>query len=174
MTDLATLGDRSARLLETTGFITLATVSAEGYAWASTVNYVPAWSPLTLTWYSSRFSRHSRNIAHNPYIAGSIFRTDLGEAAPPVGLDGVQLQGRCHEVAQADLDDVYEYYYRTNFPEPEVRREWELPKEQFYQAGHRRFYQLVIEHLWLVDLDRWAQDKEDGRIEVPLEALAAR
>ncbi|AFT71918.1 hypothetical protein B5T_03654 [Alloalcanivorax dieselolei B5] len=160
------LAARATRLLNSTRFVTLATVSPEGIAWASTVNYVVFRTPLRLLWYSMTSARHSSNIHGSHDVAASLFRTDLGEAAPPVGLDGLQLQGSCHPLSDQKTPDAHRDYYRENFPDPGVRRQWQLPVEQFLSGGGRRFYELKLTRLWLLDLQRWSEDKVDQRVEI--------
>ncbi|MGI9574715.1 pyridoxamine 5'-phosphate oxidase family protein [Alloalcanivorax xenomutans] len=160
------LAIRATRLLNSTRFVTLATVSPDGTAWASTVNYVVLRSPLRLLWYSMTRARHSSNIHDNHDVAGSLFRTDLGEAAPPVGLDGLQFQGTCRPLPDQNTHDAHRDYYSENFPDPEVRRQWQLPVEQFLNGGGRRFYEFKITRLWLLDLQQWTEDKVDQRVEI--------
>ncbi|WP_124376980.1 pyridoxamine 5'-phosphate oxidase family protein [Pseudomonas synxantha] len=160
--------ERCRRLLCTTRFITLATASVQGSPWASTVNYVYRRQTESLLWYSMSDSLHSQNIDHDPNISGSIFRTDLGTSAPPVGLDGIQLSGFARSVPDDEIEVVYEEYYRTNFPDVLTRAQWALPLSDFKKNGKRSFYILTIQRLWLLDLERWSYDKNDQRIEVEL------
>lgn|GEM_PF-2224489 len=154
-------------LLKTARFVTLATASAEGGAWASTVNYVPHIdSQVRLLWYSMREARHSRNIEENAALSGSIFRTDLQETSP-LGLDGLQFRGTCHAVDEPDLEKWRSHYYQRNFPDASVRQQWMLPSTEFQGQGPRRFYVLTIEEWWLLDIDGWLKDKRDKRIELP-------
>ncbi len=171
MTDPSTLIARSRTLLETTRFITLATVSDAGEAWASTVNFVPLRGPLRLVWYSMRAARHSRNIDARRRIAGSIFRTDLGNLSP-IGLDGAQCSGPCRVIPSEELSGIHLQYYERNFPDPGIRQAWMLPPAEFTDAGPRRFYELTVERWWLLDIDRWLIDKHDGRIEVSVADLS--
>lgn len=161
-----TLAERCDRLLNTTRFITLATVSAQGAPWASTVNYVYREETGTLIWYSMSDAVHSRNIEHEPHITASLFRTDLGESSPPVGLDGLQISGIAHFVPDNEVSLIHEYYYRKNFPDEQVRARWALLLSDFHRAGQRSFYEFEPKQLWLLDLERWEIDKKDKRVEV--------
>ncbi|NVJ22261.1 MULTISPECIES: pyridoxamine 5'-phosphate oxidase family protein [Myxococcus] len=154
-------------LLKTARFVTLATASAEGRAWASTVNYVPHIDTrVRLLWYSMREARHSRNIEENAALSGSLFRTDLQETSP-VGLDGLQFSGTCHAVDEFELEKWRGHFYQWNFPDESVRSQWMLPSTEFLGQGPRRFYSLTIEEWWLLDIDGWLKDKRDKRIDLP-------
>ncbi|SEG95410.1 Uncharacterized conserved protein YhbP, UPF0306 family [Nonomuraea solani] len=166
MTDRETLIERSTYLLDNARFVTLATQGPKG-PWASTVNFVPLRSPLRLLWYSLRDARHSRFLSAHPDTAASLFMTGL----PGFGLDGAQLTGEAHEVGDGDLAECHRLYYELNFPDETVRREWLLPTSEFSGDGPRRFYVMDVRQWWLLDIDRWLQDKHDQRIEVPLDAL---
>lgn len=72
--------ERSLYLLQSARFFTLASRSLDGRVWASTVNYVPAFTPLRVIWCSMRLSRHSENIRQYSQVSGSVFRTDLQDA----------------------------------------------------------------------------------------------
>ncbi|WP_084380539.1 pyridoxamine 5'-phosphate oxidase family protein [Pseudomonas mucidolens] len=165
---MPSITERCRRLLSTTRFITLATASAQGSPWASTVNYVYRHKTESLLWYSMSDSLHSKNIDRDPNISGSIFRTDFGASAPPVGLDGIQLSGLARSVPDDEIEVIYEEYYRTNFPDELARAQWALPLSDFKKIGKRSFYVLTVQRLWLLDLERWAYDKNDQRIEVEL------
>lgn len=165
------LRERTSRLLDTAAFITLATCNDAGVPWASTVNYVVLRSPLRIIWYSMIRAQHSINIKRQPLLSGSIFRTDLGEASPPAGLDGLQLLGDGRALSNEEVKDIHALYYQLNFPDPEVRKSWELPLEDFLEGGMRRFYELRPHSLWLLDLDQWREDKVDQRVEVDISLL---
>ncbi|MGV2933201.1 pyridoxamine 5'-phosphate oxidase family protein [Vreelandella venusta] len=171
-TTTTTLHTRANRLLDTASFITLATCNDTGTPWASTVNYVVLRSPLRLIWYSMTQAQHSINIDRQPMLSGSIFRTDLGELSPPAGLDGLQLLGDGRAVPDEEAAAIHTLYYRLNFPDPELRKSWELPLTDFLTGGRRRFYEMRPHSLWLLDLDQWREDKVDQRIAVDISQLA--
>lgn len=164
--------DRSRLLLHTARFMTLATLSAGGEPWASTVNYVCRAEPLKLIWYSMRDALHSRNLEAGAVVSGSISRYDLG-AASPIGLDGAQFVSECRVLDSEEAHAAHRHYYERNFPDELVRRQWMLPIEEFVGTGHRRFYEATITRWWLFDIERWLRDKQDRRVEVPLSTLAA-
>lgn len=167
MAEVRPAHERVELLLQTAGFVTLATVDAAAIPWASTVNYVLLREPeLRLVWYSMRDAQHSRNIEEGSVVSGSIFRTDLTPEQSPVGLDGIQLIGRGGAVPDSRAENIHAEYYRLNFPDEAVRKEWMLPLEQFTRSGSRRFYELSVEKIWLLDIERWLADKGDYRSEV--------
>ncbi|MCO6007908.1 pyridoxamine 5'-phosphate oxidase family protein [Actinoallomurus purpureus] len=168
MVDQARLIERSKFLLENARFVTLATQGETG-PWASTVNYVLLGSPVRLLWYSLREARHSLNLAADPRASGSLYLTGL----PGLGLDGAQVTGIVREVGPDALPEHHRLYYELNFPDETVRQEWLLPITEFTGDGPRRFYVLEIDQWWLMDLDRWLEDKQDHRIEVPVGKLDA-
>ncbi|WP_051242608.1 pyridoxamine 5'-phosphate oxidase family protein [Stappia stellulata] len=174
MAELIAARQRVEFLLRTARFVTLATADPETGPWASTVNYILCEdNDIRLLWYSMRDAQHSRNIERTSAISGSIFRTDLTPEQSPLGLDGVQFSGHCRAVPVARVANVHEEYYRLNFPDEALRKQWMLPLDQFTGAGPRRFYEFVLEKMWLLDIERWLLDKEDRRFEVNLNELAA-
>lgn len=161
------LAQRSLHLLNSARFFTLASQHADDIPWASTVNYVPLFNPLRLVWYSMRSARHSGNINHSAKVSGSLFRYDMQETSP-LGLDGAQFTGSAREIPQSECERIHQDYYRLNFPDALVRARRQLPLHEFYGDGPRRFYELIINDWWLLDIDGWLQTKEDKRIPVPL------
>lgn len=153
-------------LLTGARFATLATTGPDG-PWASTVNVVPLYDPLRLLWYSLRDARHSRNVACEPRVSAEMHLTNVAES--PVGLDGIQLSADCDEITGADLAHYHHEYYHRNFPDPQARAEWMLPRTAFADTGPWRLYVAHVRRLWLFDVDRWLQDKHDTRFEVPQE-----
>lgn len=167
MADLPSSAQRATLLMTSARFITLATAYTGGRPWASTVNYVLLrTAPLRLVWYSMRRAQHSRNIETGSEVTGSIFRTDLAAEQSPVGLDGLQLAGSARAIPEPEAAGVHAEYYRRNFPDETVRRQWMLPLAEFTDTGPRRFYELTVERLWLLDLARWLEDKVDARLEI--------
>ncbi|MGF6189342.1 pyridoxamine 5'-phosphate oxidase family protein [Serratia sp. 2723] len=166
------LTQRSLYLLNSARFFTLASQHGDDIPWASTVNYVPLFSPLRLVWYSMRTARHSENIRQRAEVSGSLFRYDMQETSP-LGLDGAQFIGSAREISQCECEGIHQDYYRLNFPDVLERARWQLPLHEFYGDGPRRFYELLIKYWWLLDIDGWLQTKEDKRIPVPLAQLVA-
>ncbi|RFU39941.1 pyridoxamine 5'-phosphate oxidase family protein [Actinomadura logoneensis] len=166
MADSDELVQRSHHLLANARFMTLATTDGDE-PWASTVNFVALYRPLRLLYYSLHTARHSRNVANNPLVSGSIYMTGL----PGFGLDGAQFTGHCLAVGPDQLAQVHRTYYELNFPDENTRREWLLPQSEFHGTGPRRFYMVQVRNWWLLDIDRWLVDKHDQRVEVPVQDL---
>lgn len=164
------LKERSFSLLQSARFFTLASRSLDGKVWASTVNYVPIFSPVRMIWCSMHAARHSENIRQYPQVSGSVFRTDL-QGVSPLGLDGAQFTGISREVPDNESAETYDYFSRSNFPDESLRAEWMPPLSEFVGEGKRRFYELEINEWWLLDIDRWLETRQDQRIMVNLDTL---
>jgi len=170
---MSNLIERSRYLLQNVRFFTLATSSASGTAWAATLNHVTRHEPLRLIWYSMARAIHSAHIREHGDVGGSIFFDNRPEHSF-LGLDGAQFTGVAREISRQDeCRDIYHYYYLHNFPDEAIRQQWMLPLSEFFDNGPRRFYELEIAQWWLLDLDGWAQDKQDQRISVPLNSITA-
>lgn len=161
MTNEAT---RAVHLLQNTRCAAISCIH-EGEPWCATINYVLT-ADMKILFYSSPHSTHSRSIKVDPHIAGAIYTVEDGE------IDGAQFTGICVEVNQKSLiDELHPYYYRTNFPDPAVRDEWMIPVSSFYDGGLHRFYTIELQYLWVIDIDRWEENKVDQRLKVDLSAI---
>lgn len=166
------LEHRAETLLTRAQFVTLATHGTNG-VWASTVNYVLLKDPVRLLWYSDHAAQHSRNIAEDGSVSGSLFRTGLVGAEAPEGLpvDGAQLAGTCRVIGTEEIASYHQLYYDLNFPDPDTRARWMLPQAEFHGTGPQRFYELAVERLWLYDAERWMTDQHDTRCSVRVNSL---
>ncbi|PRD14452.1 pyridoxamine 5'-phosphate oxidase family protein [Pantoea coffeiphila] len=162
--------ERSLFLLQNCRFFTLASRPDTGEAWASTLNFVPAFSPVRLIWCSPKDARHSENIRQHPLVSGSMFRTDL-ESISPVGLDGAQFTGLCREIAPAEVAATHTYFSQMNFPDAQQRAAWMPPLQEFISEGARRFYEMKIAEWWLLDIDRWLETGLDKRLSLDLASV---
>ncbi|EKT63012.1 pyridoxamine 5'-phosphate oxidase family protein [Providencia burhodogranariea] len=161
---------RSLSLLQNARFFTLASRSHAGEVWASTINYVPAFSPTRIIWCSGRIAKHSENIRQHAQVSGSIFRTDL-QGISPIGLDGAQFTGLCREIPKSETDETYNYFSLNNYPDETLRAMWMPPLNEFIGEGMRRFYELKICEWWILDIDNWLETRQDQRILVDLSTL---
>ncbi|AUY16951.1 pyridoxamine 5'-phosphate oxidase family protein [Serratia marcescens] len=166
------LVERSLYLLQNTRFFTLASRSLVGDVWASTVSYVAAFEPIRIIWCSDRLSKHSENIREHAQVSGAIFRADL-QGVSPLGLDGAQFVGFCHEVPESESVEVYSYFSSTQFPDEALRVAMMPPFEEFTGNGTRRFYELRITEWWLLDIDLWLEKRQDRRISLDISLIAA-
>lgn len=162
--------ERSLSLLKNARFFTLASRSLAGEVWASTVNYVPLFTPVRMLWCSMRTAKHSENIRQHAYISGSVFRTDL-QGVSPLGLDGAQFSGICREIPGHESAEAYHYFSLNNFPDEALRKEWMPPLDEFVGKGARRFYEVKITEWWLLDIDFWLETRQDRRIPVDLSMI---
>lgn len=164
------LVERSLFLLKNSRFFTLASRSHDGEVWASTVNFVPAFSPLRLVWCSLGTARHSENIKMCPQVSGSVFMTDI-KAPSVLGLDGAQFTGEGREIPREELEEYYNYFAVNNFSDEVLRRQLMPPLTDFADDPCRRFYELTIKAWWLLDVDRFLKSGIDQRVGVDINSL---
>jgi uncharacterized protein YhbP (UPF0306 family) len=157
---------RAQDLVTTGRYLSLATVGTDGDPWCCNINYVVEdWLPLSLVYYSARTSKHSLDIAKRPTVAGTIYKLDPS-------LDGAQFIGTVAEVVDDDdVVRVHDLYYTRNFPDPQVRADWEIRLTGFGGTNEHRFYRMTISKLWVINLADWPKDKVDRRTEVDLADL---
>lgn len=165
-----TLVDRSVSILRSARYLTLATVSDSGQPWAAVLQYAWLFRPLRFVVGSAIGAQHSRDVAASPVVAGALYVAgDSG--LDPAAIDGAQFTGRCRELDGADLDDYYDVFYRSLFPDDDERREWTLPRHLLEAPAPHRLYLVEVERWWIVDTRTWAEDRIDKRVEVALDAL---
>ncbi|MBE8516147.1 pyridoxamine 5'-phosphate oxidase family protein [Amycolatopsis sp. H6(2020)] len=157
------LAARTTRLLDRARYLTLATVSPDGSPWAAVLQYAWLPSPLRFVFGSATESRHSRNIAANPTVSGSLFTADTADFT---AVDGAQFTGRCAEIGLDALDDYHGPFYEHVFPDTQQRTEWSLPPSSLLGAAPHRLYLIEVDRWWLVDTSTWAEDRIDRRVEV--------
>lgn len=167
----ADLPGRTRRLLDVAEYVTLATVSATGEPWASTLHYVWAGDPLRLFFVSTRDTTHGRNIAARPRVSGSVFATGVPGELELAPVEGAQFEGVCTELSAGELASWQPYFFTVLFPDPAVREKWALPPEAFGPGRAHGFYAITVERWWLIDLRTWADDRIDRRVELPPERL---
>jgi uncharacterized protein YhbP (UPF0306 family) len=167
------LASRSFRLLDEAKYLTLATVSPEGLAWSSVLQYAWLGDPLRLLFGSAVESRHSRHITTQPQVSGSLFVMGSDAETVLTSVDGAQFTGRCSEMSIDDLERFYTTFYEAVLPDPEARAEWMLPRSELRPPAPHRLYVIEVERWWLVDTRTWAKDRIDRRIEMPLAELAS-
>jgi len=159
--------ERSLFLLKHAQFFTLASRSLDGSVWAATLSYVVNRIPLKIIWCSERHARHSENLRHDNRVSGALYLADL-PVESPLGIDGAQFIGVSREVSENETDEAYRYFSCQKFPDESIRTQWMPPLSEFARQGSRRFYELDITELWLLDTDRWLESKKDKRIAVDL------
>jgi uncharacterized protein YhbP (UPF0306 family) len=169
--DAAALGRRTHHLLDKARYLTLATVSASGSPWAAVLEYAWLARPLRFVFGSATVARHSRDIAADPRVSGSLFVAGGTAGLDLAAVDGAQFTGRCSEVAPGEVDQFHGPFSESVFPDPRERAEWILPPSQLRAPAAHRLYLVEVERWWLMDTRTWAQDRIDRRIEVPLATL---
>ncbi|HEV2780411.1 MAG TPA: pyridoxamine 5'-phosphate oxidase family protein [Actinophytocola sp.] len=161
------LADRTRRVLAEAGYLTIATVSADGTPWSAVLQYAWLPDPLRLLFGSAVQSRHSRHIAARPRVGGALFVT--GESLTSV--DGAQFTGRCAELTADEVRRFHATFYDAVLPDPQSRAQWTLPPAALLPPADHRLYLIEVERWWLVDTRTWAHDRIDRRIEMPLAEL---
>ncbi|GAA2485765.1 hypothetical protein GCM10010406_22450 [Streptomyces thermolineatus] len=172
--ELDGMADRTGRLLDAARYLNLATVSREGRPWVATLEYAWLGEPLRFLFGSAVGSRHSRDIASSPLVAGSLFLAGGGTGLDVAAVDGAQFTGTCSEVGAQDLDRYRPLFYEAVFPDERERARWMLPKSSLREPAEHRLYLVEVERWWLVDTRTWEQDRVDRRVELPLAELDAR
>lgn len=163
---------RTRQILDKARWATLATVSASGEPWSSVVHYVWLPDPLRLLFTSADDARHSKDIAGDPRVSGSLCCTGVDTGIALGDVDGAQFTGHCTEVAAEELIKYHDLFFGTLFPDPSVRAQWALPPESFRAPESHRLYLITVDDWWIIDFSRWAADKIDRRMRVAPEVLA--
>lgn len=159
---------RSRRLLDEAKFLTLATVSTNGYPWAAVLQYAWLANPLRFLFGSAIQARHSRDIATRPRVSGSLFVT----GGSLLAVDGAQFTGTCRELTTEELGRHHATFYDAVLPDARDRAEWTLPESALAEPAPHRLYVIEVDEWWLVDTRTWAQDRIDRRVRVSLACLA--
>jgi len=127
--------------LHTHTVLTLATSGPEG-VWAAAVFYVN--SDFTCYFLSAPASRHSRNIAANPRVAGTIQEnyTDWPD------IKGIQFEGECTRL-EGDEQAAAIKLYGTKFPI--IRQIDQAPPEIVRAMSKVGWYKIVPTRLYFID-----------------------
>jgi uncharacterized protein YhbP (UPF0306 family) len=167
------LTSRTRRLLDTAKYLTIATVSADGLPWSAVLQYAWLSDPLRFLFGSATQSQHSRHIAVQPRVSGSLFVTDHATEIPFAAVDGAQFSGTCRELSADDVARFHSTFYDAVLPDAESRAAWTLPHSELLPPANHRLYMIEVQRWWLIDTRTWAQDRIDRRVEMPLVELAS-
>lgn len=153
---------RAVNIIRQAGYLTLATADVAGRPWAAPLQYAWFTSPLSLVVGSHVAARHSIDVAatHKAAAALSVF------PEMPGGLDGLQAAGCCTALTGAVLEGRAADFYRQVHPDPVEARSLALTPEQLSGAAPLRLYELRVDELWILDLDRWAQEHISTRVQI--------
>ncbi|MFI6932795.1 pyridoxamine 5'-phosphate oxidase family protein [Streptomyces sp. NPDC050287] len=162
--------DRTAQLLDRARYLNMATVR-DGAPWVATLQYAWFADPLHFVFGSSADSRHGADIRSEPRVSGSLFVAEGAEGADFAAVDGAQFTGRCSEIGPEQLGTYYAPFYQAMFPDAEQRAQWRLRPELLRAPAPHRLYRIDVERWWLIDTRRWAEDRIDRRVELPLDAV---
>jgi uncharacterized protein YhbP (UPF0306 family) len=160
-----TLADRTRRILVEAKYLALSTVSSDGQPWSSVLQYAYLPTPLRFLFGSATESSHSRHIAANPAVSGSLFVTGDGALT---AVDGAQFSGTCRELTAAEVREHHATFYDALLPDEESRAEYTLPVAALLPPADHRIYQITVDRLWLIDTSTWIEDRIDRRVEVTL------
>ena len=119
--------------------VTLATNGAQG-VWATAVFYVT--EGYTLYFLSAPHTRHSKNIAQQPQVAATIQEN----YATWEEIKGIQLEGKCVEVAAEHRQKVIDLYAQKF---PIIGKD--APPQITKALDKINWYQLIPERLFYID-----------------------
>jgi uncharacterized protein YhbP (UPF0306 family) len=159
------LADRTERILTEAKYLSLSTVSDDGLPWAAVLQYAYLLDPLRFLFGSATQSRHSKHIATNPNVSGSLFVTGDGALT---AVDGAQFTGSCRELTAAEVHTHHATFYDALLPDEKTRAEYTLPVNALLPPADHRIYQITVDRLWLIDTSTWIEDRIDRRVEVDL------
>jgi nitroimidazol reductase NimA-like FMN-containing flavoprotein (pyridoxamine 5'-phosphate oxidase superfamily) len=130
---------KARSIIKRNEYAILATVDTQGLPWNAPV-YFAYDKYYNLYWGSHKDSQHAQNVMANGRIFVCIFNSTM----PPGSGEGVYIQGRCTELADAEQIALARRLIqdRRN-PIPY----WKL--EQFQVDGPIKLYQVTPEKIWL-------------------------
>lgn len=149
---------KALRIILANRYMTLATAGEDSQPWAAPMYYSTD-EELNFYFVCSNRARHSRHVSSNGQAAIAVFDSAL----PPEEQDGVQISGRASLVGILELPHVVANYYRKRFPDPAERSLHNTSPKRFRGIGSLRFYKVVPEHIYTLDL---TYTKNDRRVEV--------
>lgn len=114
--------------------------------------------------YSAKNSRHIQHMMTNPKVAFTIYDSSL----PSEDVDGLQISGVGSQVSVMDLPRVFELYYTQSFPNEIIREKFKQPIEAFKELAVKRFYKIVPDKIYKIDL---SIIEVDLRVEIDIELL---
>ena len=148
------------RLLAEIKYLVLGTADEAGHPWTSPV-YFAAADPRRLYWVSSPDSRHSRNIAHRPQVAITVFDSTV----PIGGAEAIYLTATA---GLAGDDETDEALAALNTRLPDGRH---LDRDDLAPNGLLRIYRAdVAEHFVLI---RGGDQRFDNVIDMRLPVTPA-
>jgi len=136
-----TLKNITLDYLQSHTVLTLATSGPEGL-WAAAVFYVNA--DFTFYFLSAPTSRHSRNIAANPHVAGTIQENYTNWP----DIKGIQFEGECAAIADDEQTAVINLY-GTKFPI--ISNLEQTPPEIVKAMSKITWYKIVPTRLYFID-----------------------
>lgn len=161
---------RAARVVRLGGYLSLATADPAGLPWVAQLQYAWHPQPFSFVFGSSTESQHAADLRQSSRAAAAISLLPAAHER----LDGVQLTGTCAPLRDARLSTMRGRFYTQLFPDPEERLAYELPTSRLAGAAPQRLFELTVERLWLLDLQRWEDEQICARTEVDPSEVATR
>lgn len=143
------LAELARSIINANQFMALGTADADGNPWVSPVWYAPE-SGRTFVWVSRPGTRHSRNIAHRPEVAITIY-----DSHRPGTWSAVYMAARAAEVA--DVDDALTSFNRAS--RARGLRAW--AQADVVAPAQFRLYRATV-------TEQYVLDDHDGRVPVEL------
>ncbi len=151
--------ETAREIIRANRYMSLATGDGKS-VWISPVAYVVD-ANYNFYWYSAKDAHHSENIHSNSNSAAAIFNS----TEPSDRVNGVQMPGNAFVVAEFNLLQVMDLYWKQSFPDESVRARWIRPASDFMGDAILRFYQFSPTQVFILDPD------SPRRLEVSLEEL---
>jgi nitroimidazol reductase NimA-like FMN-containing flavoprotein (pyridoxamine 5'-phosphate oxidase superfamily) len=161
--------DQAMEILNKIIYITIASVSEDGYPWNSPV-YSAFDNELNFYWSSDKESQHSKNIRSN----GKIFLVMYDSTAEEGTGEGVYVQASALELGEKD-----EILVARRLTQERKGQLDEMTADEpikFTGSAVRRVYKATPQKIWIndVELDEKGKYIRDIRIEIPLEKLKSQ
>jgi uncharacterized protein YhbP (UPF0306 family) len=161
------LSVRVARVILLGNYLSLATTGQAGKPWVAYVQYAWNSAPLSFIFESAVTSRHATDLLQNPTAAGAISLLPAAHGC----LDGIQVTGTCAQLQGERLSRMRRLFYTQIFPDPDVGMAYEQLERHLTGNG---LFELRVEQLWVLDLQRWETEQISARTEVDPLTIAPR
>jgi len=150
------LTQKAKEVIEEIPYITIASVTPDGYPWNSPV-FAAYDSEYNFFWNSSSQSQHSQNINANGRVFLVIYKSTVGEGN---GF-GVYFEGEAKElIAGEELEHALQVFYAKKGKQPPSQTE-------FLALGTQRLYKAVLRKCWVNAYDK-SRTPADWKMEIKL------
>ncbi len=155
---------KASQILKKIIYLTLATVSEDGYPWNSPV-YTAFDENLNFYWASDKEGNHSKNVRQN----GRVFAVIYDSTAPEGTGEGVYIEGNAIELT--DKEEISVARLQTQSRKGKTANDNDYI--QFTGDKIRRIYKLIPKRIWMNDDEKDENGNyiKDIRVEVSIEEL---